>query len=945
MFSLSDFWHRLTLGGRLLLLTSLILVLTGSGLFYASFKRDVEESQTSLKLLLDTQLQSLSHDFKDAFATRDRSRLQEVVDGFWSHEEITGIRLQDAAGKTLITRERNRPLSVPFWFAEGLGFEELSASRELQSEGGRYGTLTLSLGVESRLRHIWLQLQSHLFILLLGGGLNLLGVWWVLRQGLQPLQGLDQASRDLAGGDLGARIPLRGSPEVRRSIRAFNRMATAIEKARNNLTLEKKRFEIGEARLSAVIRGFPNAVIMEDDRRRILLVNQGCCDLFECSAPPEYLIGADRAAIMDMAAERFEDPEAFRQRMAALLGSGEAVMDEVCRMRDGRILERDFLPMRLDGRFLGSLWIYRDISARTRTEAEIRLAASVFETAQEAILITDNGARIIKVNRFFTRITGYRTEEVLGQNPRLLQSGKHHPDFYQAMWRAIRENGYWSGEVWNRRKDGQIFPARLTITAVSDADGGISHYVGISNDISVFKQHEQELVRIAHYDALTGLPNRILLADRMQQAIAHARRSGHLLAVGYLDLDGFKQVNDDYGHEAGDALLVEVARRLTGALRGEDTVARLGGDEFVFLLGLERIEDCESALGRILEVLSAPVDLFPQRLSLSASIGVSLFPTGDMDPDILLRHADQAMYQAKQSGKNRYSFYEPGQAMWYVTQRQAQDRFQQALEEDELCLYVQPKINMRSGEVLGVEALIRWQHPEQGLLPPQSFLPGIENTQLETALDLWVLQSTLEQMESWHRQGIELAVSVNVLIKSLQQANFCNRLNRLLGFHTSFPPGRLQLELRESSVLSDLYRVAAIVESCRKQGFRVALDNFGTGYASLSCLKLLPVDTVKIDSSFVRGLLADSRDLAIVEAVIALTRTFGCEVIANGVETLEHARQLLRLGCEIGQGRAFVDAIPANSLETWLADWHPDGLWERENLPEEVAERPPILSE
>jgi len=568
-----------------------------------------------------------------------------------------------------------------------------------------------------------------------------------------------------------------------------------------------------------------------------------------------------------------------------------------------------------------------------RNQEGMRLSASVFDSALDGILITDDQGRILDANPAFSRITGYRREDVLGRNPSLLASGRHDPAYYARMWREIEEHGVWTGEIWNRRANGEIYPERLAITAVLDERRRVTHYIGIFSDISLLKRQEEQLVYLAQHDALTGIPNRSLLADRMRQAIGQARRSGELLAVCYLDLDGFKPVNDSLGHEAGDRVLVAMAQRMQGALRGGDTVARLGGDEFVVLLrGLKNVAECEASLNRQLAAIAEPLLIDDATVRLSASIGVSLYPSDDEDPDTLLRHADQAMYAAKQDGRNRFHFYDLEGDRRARGRRESQERIRQGLEGGEFELHYQPRVNMRTGAVVGAEALVRWRHPERGLLLPLDFLPEIENTELDPLLGQWVLEQAIGQLAAWRQGGLQLVVSVNISAHHIQQGDFLDRLAALLARHPDALAKALELEILETAALEDLGRVSEVIRTCKRLGSDFALDDFGTGYSSLTYLKHLPVQSLKIDQSFVRDMLRDPDDLAIVEGVIALAEAFGRDVVAEGVDALESGLLLLQLGCQYAQGYSIARPMPANLLPGWVAAWHSPNAWSEDNF-------------
>jgi diguanylate cyclase (GGDEF)-like protein/PAS domain S-box-containing protein len=575
--------------------------------------------------------------------------------------------------------------------------------------------------------------------------------------------------------------------------------------------------------------------------------------------------------------------------------------------------------------------LYRAVNAMLdriqETQAGLRQAASVFEYANEGIVITSPDGVILDVNAAFTRITQYAREDVLGKNPRVLQSGRHDPGFFAAMWQSLRTKGQWSGEVWNRRKNGDIYPELLTISAIKGEDGEVHGYVALFYDISQIKEQQRQLEHLAHFDALTGLPNRTLLADRLQQAMRHAERRRNQVAVVYLDIDGFKAINDVHGHAVGDKLLMALARRLQSALRDVDTLARLGGDEFLIVLP----DQADSAaaipiIERLLDAASVPVPVDGLLLRASASIGVSFYPQNEVvDADQLLRQADQAMYCAKQAGKNRFHLFDVEQDRMLRGRHESIEQIRAALENGEFVLFYQPKINLRSGVVIGFEALIRWQHPERGLIAPGDFLPLIEEHDLIVSIGDWTIENALAQLDIWHGSGLSLPVSVNIAARQLQAPEFLGKLKVALSLHPAVSH-MLELEVLENSALEDIAYVAQLIADCRELGVGFALDDFGAGYSSLTYLKRLPAQTLKIDQSFVRDMLEAPDDLTILIGIVALAEYFGRTAIAEGVETPAHCEMLLRLGCELAQGYAIARPMPATAVLPWMASWRPDGL-------------------
>jgi diguanylate cyclase (GGDEF)-like protein/PAS domain S-box-containing protein len=664
-----------------------------------------------------------------------------------------------------------------------------------------------------------------------------------------------------------------------------------------------------------------------------------------CNCRFEQFVGVSESDLIGKTDfDLFDEPlaEFFRANDGVAMRNNCATVNEelITFANDGHseMLETTKTPMfDSHGKLIGVLGIGHNITKRKEAEADLQLAASVFSHAREGIVIADADGIIVKVNDTFTAITGYSREEALGQNPRMLRSGLQSPESYAAMWKAIGENDHWSGEIWNRRKNGELYVEMITISAVRDASGAVRNYVALCTDITPMKEHQQQLDHIAHYDALTGLPNRVLLADRLQQAIGQSMRRGQSLAVVYLDLDGFKTVNDNHGHHVGDELLIAVAHRMKAGMRENNILARIGGDEFVaVLVDLVRPEDYEPVLARLLQAAAEPVTVGELVLHVSASIGVTLYPQDNVDADLLIRHADQAMYQAKQAGKNRYHLFDVAQDAAVTTRHESLGHIRHALDQREFVLYYQPKVNMKTGEVVGAEALIRWQHPERGLLPPATFLPIIENHAISVELGEWVIDTALTQMERWQAAGFDLPVSVNVGARQLQQGDFVHSLSTLLAAHPTIAPGSLELEILETSALEDIVQVSEVMHACRALGVRFALDDFGTGYSSLSYLKRLPVELLKIDQSFVRDMLDDPEDLAIIEGVLGLAAAFGREVIAEGVETVVHGELLLPMGCELAQGYGIARPMPAGELPGWAATWRPDPAWAawRERTPD-----------
>lgn len=569
------------------------------------------------------------------------------------------------------------------------------------------------------------------------------------------------------------------------------------------------------------------------------------------------------------------------------------------------------------------------LSAIALDKQRLETAASVFHTAGEGILITDAEGRIVDANDNFLRITGYHKPELIGKTPQLLRSGYQTDEFYRDMWAAIRTSGQWRGEIWNRRKNGEVYAEWLTIRAVQDQKGAVLNFIGVYSDISPVRERQKQLERIAHFDPLTGLPNRLLLSDRIAQAVDRALIDEVAIAVAYIDLDGFGAINEQLGYRAGDALLREVSQRLQACLAGRGELARTGGDEFVAILS--RIDSetvCGPLLDAMLEAVSEPVSLGSDLRSVTASMGVAFFPQDGEHPDAMLRNAHHALVSAKLAGKNRYCFFNAEQFGSLLARNQMIARLRQAIATGEFELHYQPKVSMRSGEVVGAEALIRWRHPERGLLSPAAFLADVESDpELSDQLADWVLETGIRQLARWAEAGLCAGISINISARQLQPGKLSVRVRELLAANPAVKPGKLTLEILETHALDDIGRANQAMEECLALGVRFSLDDFGAGYSSLAYLRQLKVAQIKIDQGFVRTMLEDAGNLAIVEGVLGLANVFDREVIAEGVETEQHGLRLIGLGCELAQGYGISRPMPADDFAGWQKGWKPYASW------------------
>jgi len=601
------------------------------------------------------------------------------------------------------------------------------------------------------------------------------------------------------------------------------------------------------------------------------------------------------------------------------------VADEVFWRKDGTALPVEYWsqPIVTDGVTTGAIGTFIDISERKQAEHQLRIAATVFE-AQEGMEVTDADKNILRVNKAFTDITGYPADEVIGKNPRLFQSGRHPQDFYSAMWETIAATGSWEGEVWNRRKNGEIYLDYLTISAVKDQHGIVTHYVGTHMDITLKKAAAEEIERLAFYDPLTKLPNRRLLQDRLKTALATSHRNGRKGALFFIDLDNFKTLNDTLGHDMGDLLLQQVAERLSAGVRACDTVARLGGDEFVIMLqelgeqSLAAAQQAEHIGSKLLAALNQPYQLATHNYVSTPSIGITLFNGHDRPPEELFKQADIAMYQAKTSGRNALRFFDP-QMQGIISDRfLLEDELRKALDNRQFELYYQLQVDS-AGRPLGAEALIRWSHPVRGLMPPKEFIPLAEETGAILLIGQWVLKAACAQLKAWQQQPAsrDLSLSVNVSAKQFFQADFVTQVQTVIEGH-AINPMLLKLELTESLLLKNIEEAIAIMNALGKIGVRFSLDDFGTGYSSLQYIKKLPLYQLKIDRLFIRDIADDSSDQAIVRTIIAMAKSLGLNVIAEGVESEEQRQFLLNNGCINFQGYLFDRPTPIAQFEALL---------------------------
>ena len=581
-----------------------------------------------------------------------------------------------------------------------------------------------------------------------------------------------------------------------------------------------------------------------------------------------------------------------------------------------QILDHTFYPLPDDEGNVDVVAVFaRDITEKKQAEKKLNLAAKVIESSNEAVLVTDVNATIVDVNKAMERLSGYSREELLGKNPSIMKSGRHPPEFYAHMWEDLHTKGHWRGEVWDRRKDGVVYPKLLSVSEVKNKDDEVSHYVGIFTDITSLKETEARLQQLAHFDPLTGLPNRLLFLDRLRQALAESERTNRLVALLSIDLDRFKQVNDSMGHQAGDDLLVAVGKRIALSVRKMDTVARIGGDEFTVVIPEAPNTHAAAVVGRkIVHSMAQPFLLLGREVSVSASVGITMAPADGTDVDRLLRNADIALYHAKDRGKNNFKFFSEKMHKEVLERLELETELRAALERNEFVLHYQPRLSCSTSMVTGVEALLRWNHPRTGLTRPARFLSLAEEMGLIVPIGEWVLRTACAQISEWQQKGFNPPpVAVNVSAQEFARADFVQHITSIVE-EVGLDPKFLELEFSENVAMEDSELCIKVLRKLKDMGIRCALDGFGTGYSSLGCLKDLPIDILKSDRSFVANVASNLGDQAVVSATIAIAHDLDMEVCAEGVETIEQLHFIQARGCDAWQGYYFSKPRPAEQI-------------------------------
>lgn len=602
----------------------------------------------------------------------------------------------------------------------------------------------------------------------------------------------------------------------------------------------------------------------------------------------------------------------------------EAEIDLVIQGQHYFFLSSHFPLLNQDGEPYAIGCILTDISYKKRTDRRLALSERILNHTNEGIVVTSPEGYITDINQAYSNITGYSREELIGNKPNLLQSGRHDDQFYQQMWQQINDTGHWEGEIWDRRKNGEIYPKWLSIITIFNDDNSINCYIGMFTDITEKKKTEQELEHLHYFDPLTKLPNRILLADRLKQALSLAKRENEELAVLIMDLGRFKFINDSLGHHAGDELLEIVAKELNEIVRDSDTVARLGDDEFAILLPELRLpEDASIVAQNIINKLAVTYELAGQHIEIHINIGIASFPDDSDDAESLINSAELALYKAKELGANNYLFFSQDLQDAIANQLALENALKEAIEQDQLTLYYQPKIDLKNNQIIGMEALVRWIHPEKGMIPPDQFIPFAEESNLILSMGEWIIRTACRETAQWHANTkLPLVVAINLSAKQFREHNLLDKIRAVVEEH-ALNPECIELEITESSVMDNVEEALETMHRLRNHGLKLAIDDFGTGYSSLSYLKRFPINTLKIDQSFVRELTEESDDAAIVEAIISMADKLRLNVVAEGVETEDQLQFLTDKGCQNGQGYFLSRPLPSHEFESFLQRYIP----------------------
>ncbi|HEY9163948.1 MAG TPA: EAL domain-containing protein [Magnetovibrio sp.] len=800
-------------------------------------------------------------------------------------------------------------------FAWSQSGDAFSAAMQLQDAQGGATVLKLSINKEELVAGLTAFRDAAIVVMVLALFVFVPAMLIFVRTNItRPLNALVDSALRIKDG---ARVTPAGThrkDEIGALAKAFDVMSETVQSREHEL-YEKQGL------LDGMVNNAPSLIQVKDIAGRYIIVNNRWEKFFGLTLAEvrgktaRELLPAATAAAIHMHDDQVRLSRAAHQFEEDLNGADGTTT----------FIATRFPLLNEQGDVYAVCGISQDISERKQAEERLRLTQRVVDETVEGIIITNADTVIVDVNPAFSQITGYSRDEVIGHKPSLMSSGRHDKLFYKEMWNQLLHTGQWTGEIWDRRRNGDIYPKWLSISAIYDELNQVSNYVGVFSDISQVKETERKLEHMAHYDALTGLPNRILFQDRLRRALARHRRHGQTGALLFIDLDRFKQVNDTLGHEKGDDLLIEATARLLDCVREEDTVARLGGDEFTVVLNeLEDANRARDVAERIIHRLEDPFKLSGNEAFISASIGIVLFPADGDNIETLTRNADMAMYEAKNQGRARFTFFNESMNARILERMTLETGLRAASLNDELRLYFQPKYDIHQGRIVSTEALVRWMHPERGLLSPDLFIPLAEETGLILDIGRWVMFEACRQTRQWiDDHGISLAVAINISARQFADPFLAEDLARAMKQYT-LDPSMVSIEITESMIMDDVNRAVAVLKGLKRLGLHISIDDFGTGYSSLNQLRRLPVDELKIDRTFVSDIPDSAGDMEIVTAVLAMAKSLNLSVVAEGVETLEQFEFLRDQGCTQAQGYLIGRPVDGETLPLYLRDDGPN---------------------
>ena len=888
-----------------------------------NYQREIKDVKNYARFLLMEQARS-----GDVAAMRDVANSQ-----FNDRLSLSKVEWHRGTLVTNILIARTEKVSAPVWFTKWIALPSPVLDVDLDSAGTTHSGLTLFFNPISLQNRLWMKFvrPNECFIVFFAILLVVLGQ--VFKNNLRGLSRLVLASRLILQGNYRIHVKEQGALEVRTLIGAFNQMAENLDRSMQSLNVGNQALEEQLSFIRQLTSVLPMPLFSRDMHGCYLWVNPAFEQFFDVSE--EQIIGKNSDVIpacsmSDKASWRFNDADLLAhpgRKMAERMFRGPDGMDH-------HTLYYSSTVMSVDGVASGVIGAIIDITDRKRMELELQSekerAVVTLSSIGDAVISTDLDGNIVTLNTAAEQLVGVKAEDAKGlqlDDVIQLMDEVSQSVVGSVMLLCMLKNGIGhTSSSLLRVRSGKEYWVEQSAAAVCGYRGQMLGCVLVLRDKSERRHLQRQLTWQAGHDVLTGLPNRTTLIEQIKRAALKSHTDKRILALCLLDLDQFKPINDAYGHDVGDRVIIEVALRLAQLLRGSDTMARMGGDEFALLLNdIGSMEQLNTLLNSVLAELIRPISVLGRTMQVGASIGVVLLPQVDADPDTFLRYADQEMYRAKQNGRNRYQLYDAASDLASQSRYHHLENMRRALQHGQFVLYYQPKVNMRTGQVIGMEALLRWQHPERGIVAPGEFLPAIEQTDLIVDIGEWVLHEALDQLLIWG--DARLPVSVNIAARHFQRSDFVVRLKEILSRHPNLPPGYLEIEILESVAVTDLEHVRNVIDECRELGISFALDDFGTGYSSLTYLKRLPVELLKIDQSFVRDMLDDADGLGLVEAVIGLAAVCKRQVIAEGVETPEHGLLLMRFGCDQAQGYGIARPMPAADVVNWISQYKPPASW------------------